>query len=280
MRFRLRGRWANTLLMVSVFIPPLCRATSAVVVVTPYGVVIGIDSKIVRDRRVRGPPVPQDKAVIVQDRLVVAIVGEVNFAAQKGKERVEYKFEDWIQAIKGKCPQNMSVFALTSLIESVSRSTFRNYDRFVRAGAFERDNSIPIQYLVAGYDSGIPNITRVYFEIDWAKLQLKGPEKKVEHPNANSKVDFDFLVDGQNDIVKQLANRESGGYKEMLALAPNEIPKLVSGKNLTLIEGRKACRAALRYETNHHKDKVGPPYVIFVIPPFGMGGVTRELYPH
>jgi len=45
----------------------------------------GIDSKIVRDRRVRGHPVPQDKAVIVQDRLVVATVGEVNFAAQKGK---------------------------------------------------------------------------------------------------------------------------------------------------------------------------------------------------
>jgi hypothetical protein len=249
-----------------------CHATTVAFVVTPYGILVGTDSGNT-DRSQRRI----NKAIIIQRRLVVTSVG----AADIDFDSFYYHFIEWIAAVEKKCPKNVSVSALTSLLEVESRATFKDFDRIIASGALDRKKTpyFFIQYFVTGYQSGIPTMTTVYFKIDWKKRRLTGPVVEEIYPSHNSRVDFGFFGGGYNEVFSELQDRKSDAYKEMLALIPNELPKLLSQQNLSLSEGTNACLAAMRYEAKHHKPLVAPPYVMTTIPPLGMGTTTQTTYP-
>ncbi len=267
-----------------------CYSTTVVFSVTPYGLLVGTESgelptyvgSFAGTKRT-GPSV--EKAIIIQHRLVVTSLNLADAEiTQAGKPNYvfRYHFKTWIAAIEKKCPKDVSAYALTSLIEGESRTTFKDFDKFIAGRAFNR-NTTPnpfIEYYVAGYQTATPVITRIYFKIDWDKHRLVGPSVERIHPDHDPRVNFAFLVAGRNEVGTQMQDKKSDAYKEMSRMIPQELPKLLSEQDLTLSEATNACLAVLRYETNHQKPLVAPPYAILTIPPLGMGSVTRSIYAH
>jgi hypothetical protein len=265
-----------------------CWATTVVVVVTPNAIIVGTDSKNLGSNFggiTSGGRLPrEDKIAIIQNCLVVATadIAALNLFSDHGRKRaVSYDFTKWIAQVDKQCPTNVSVSILTSIVETESRIAFRDVGKAIAGGAFDRKKSSQffVEYFVAGYDAGIATVNRVYFQINWNDLRLEGPLTQPIRPRHDARVNENFNVFGWNDVVYELNNRESDGYKEMLAFIPNELPKILSGKVLSISEADSVVLAVLRWENKHHAAFVSPPYVIITIPPLGGGGVEQNSFP-
>jgi hypothetical protein len=254
--------------------------------VTPTGILVATDSKGVRisGGDTRRPLGSIEKAFIIQDRLVVASVGTavMNFTRPGHPEdSTRYNFAEWMTEIKKECPRNLSVSALTSLIESKSRNTFKNVSKVIASGTLDRKKTFDplIEYYVAGYDTGVPSITHIYYRVDWENRRLSDPVTEVVHPSKNAPgVDNDFFDVGITEVGAEIADAKGNAYKELLSMIPNEMPKLYAGKILSIPEATDSCLAVLRYQTKHHPTFVGPPFVVTIIPLDGKERAIRTVY--
>lgn len=267
------------------------NATTFVFVITPRGIVVGSDSKLTitiyeRAGLPKNWPNKLDKTAIIQDRL---FVGDVNIEGlyffgplPEKRDVINYNFTNWIKNVDKECPPNVSVSTLTTIVESESRVAFHDFNQGLRDGTIALENDLPdpyIEYFIAGYEADVPIINHVYFRLYRNQKRLEGPFIEPMHPPTKKVRYKNFYVFGWNDIADDLANRNGQSYKDMLPAIPNELPKLLAGNDLTVKEATKICLAVLRWEQKHHARIVGPPYLIDVIAPFGMGGVTRTTYP-
>jgi len=248
-----------------------CHATTVVIAITPRGLIVGTDS----GHTVQAPP-RVGKAIIVQHRLVVTSVSLVDAELTNTRpphDGFRYHFTKWMIAVEKKCPDNVSVSQLTSLLEIESRITFKNFDRIIASGTLDRKKTPDplVEYYVAGYQAGIPTVTHIYFQIDWENRRLMEPIVVEVHPDHNPRADVGFFVGGIHEVGTQIKDRDSDAYKEMFAVMPNELPRILSQQELSLSEATNASLAVLRYEAKHHKPLVAPPFVIVTIPPLGMG---------
>jgi len=261
-----------------------CCATTLIVAVTPYGIIIGTDSKAYTTSfgGFNGKAILGIKKATIVQNLVVATadLAALNIFYEKSGSVFSYNFTNWIADINKHCPKNVSVSALTSILEVKSRGTFSNFDKYIAGGAIDRDKTPDpyIEYVIAGYQSGIPTITHIYFHVDWKNKRLVGPGIEEIHPDHHPK-DFGLYGAGWREVLTEIQDRNSDAYKEMFALAPKELSKLTSNQGLSLGEAQMLCLSILRYETKHHEEFVAPPYILITIPPFGMGAISRRAYP-
>ena len=56
-----------------------------------------------------------------------------------------------------------------------------------------------------------------------------------------------------DDFVYVVKSGKGESYKEIAAVLPNELPKLIAGKDLTLNEATNVCLAVLRWEHKYHE---------------------------
>lgn len=260
-----------------------CHATTVVFVVTSSGIFVGADSKVLERGGVRmGCPITQnpDKASVVQDRLIVATLAtaSIDLHSRRTGESICYDFTEWIANVKKKCPKDVTVTALTGIVKSESSIAFKNIDKPLAAGAFgtiKQASNPLIGYFVAGYENGVPVINGVEYHVDWHTVHLNPAIVVLEHVNHQEGIDKNLHVFGWNDFVYVVKSGKGESYKEIAAVLPNELPKLIAGKDLTLNEATNVCLAVLRWEHKYHEGFVAPPYIIWTIPPFGMGSVIR-----
>jgi hypothetical protein len=257
-----------------------CHATTVIVVITPEAIIVGADGKTIS--RITGRSGSIKKAFIIQHRLIVAALGNANVSAGwDNGPKIDFRITKWIAEIDKKCPENVSVAELTRLIEKESAFAFKDADPIIAGHAF--DSQYPqksfLDFIISGYEAGVPTVTRVKFEIDWEKRHLNAPIVTQEHPRANQRPDFDFFIYGERRFDgNALVNREGEGYKELLAVIPKELPKLSAMQNLTANEVTNVCLAILRLNSKHFKD-VGPPFSITSTVPFGIGVPREVIYP-
>jgi hypothetical protein len=256
-------------------------ATTVVVVVTPDAIFVGEDSRAnahtAAGRELR-PNVK--KAFIIENRLVLAGIGlaAFNISSDKDKLLFSYDFAKWVADIEKKCPKDVTVSALTKLVEAQSRITFDGFSQYMKAKAFQ-SNYPPdrlFEYVMVGYDAGIPTVNDIYYEVDRKNWNLIGPKFDPEYPRADSGANG-VLVFGRNDVAG-LSDTTSDTYKEILTVIPNELPKVLSHKELSHPEAAKVCLAILRFEAKYYRDMVGPPYIIMSIPRVAWGGVIETPY--
>jgi len=88
-----------------------------------------------------------------------------------------------------------------------------------------------------------------------------------------------YWIFGQSDFPDGLEKGKAEDYKEIASMMPNEVKKLISGKDLSRDEAISVCLNILRFEHRHQKALVSPPYIITIIPPVGMGEAQRIPYP-
>ena len=207
----------------------------------------------------------------------------MSFLPDEGtKETVGYNFTKWIAGIEKKCPPNVTVADLTSILERESSVTFNNMnlEDFIVGGAFDgqKPQKSLIDFVIVGYDAGVPTVNRVKYEIDWNKRSLT-LRILHDHPRADTGRDFDFFILGESVTpVNDVKNRESQTYKELIARVPKVVPKLAAMQNLSFDEARSLCLAVLRIQAKHLKD-IGPPYSISTTVPLGTGVPAQVIYP-
>lgn len=228
----------------------------------------------------------QRKAIIIQDRVVLATVGisnlngemdEVQPGTNKTKKIVfSYNLAPWMKDIQNKCPKNVTVSALTQIVEETSRNTFKDFDAAVARWVVAHTKVVPnpfVEYFVIGYESGTAIVNHVYFKIDLRNSGLKGPIFESISYAKN-----DFLVFGKDRVLLAKRDQKSDTYKDLLALIPTELPKALAKQDLSISEATNVCLGVLRFEAKYEGETVAPPYVIITIPPIGMGSAYSRTY--
>src|ERR1700730_9037508 len=149
-------------------------ATTAVLVLTRRAIVIGIDSQLTPVSL--GMPLPNTPRIkkmgVVQNRMVVAVVGAdlvKIWGKKEGRFVFTYDFTTWIANVKKKCPKDATVSVLTHLVEVESGAAFKDFSQFINAywTGHKEETTNFIDYLVVGYQGGVPTVNRVYFKVDW-----------------------------------------------------------------------------------------------------------------
>ena len=212
-------------------------ASTVVFVISREAIFVGADSASIISSPFRdaasesGPRVL--KTTVVQDRIVVAAVGTegMNITDRKNRPVFSYDFTTWMMNIKKKSPVNVSVTSLAHLIEVESGVTFKDFSKCISSGWARNRKQTPdpyIDYIVIGYEAGVPTAIAVYFRINWENLRLEGPFIKPTHLGDKFRIDNNIFAAGQADILTDLNNGKREAYQQLAALIPKELPKLLA----------------------------------------------------
>jgi hypothetical protein len=253
----------------------VARCTTVIAIVTPKGIIVGTDAKIVTTVGVSLSPVnsafvAQKIQLVVNNRILVASAG-----LESGPN---YKFETWIQEISRDLPKDISVEDFVAVLERESATKFQNADIELATSQFKpppfefcRDF---IQYLVVGYQGGRPRVYGIEYHIDWERKHLVGPRLTAYHAPENHSVDLGLYSIGEVGAITELGNRDSYAHKQASLHAPGILEKLSSGQEITECEASKLIRALIKIEEGVSPTKVGGVGRFFYIP--APSGTFRE----
>ncbi len=158
--------------LVLIIVVSVANATTVLYIVMPDGIAIGADGKTTTvGSDAIGTAV---KIFLLKKRLAVAEVGLQHAVSLDGKATL-YDFPTWIGLIDDKTGSDSTVAALSSVIEDQASITLSFAHANLHTWALPDDKAL-VQYIVAGYDAGVPVVYEVAFDIDW-KLNLVTPNR-------------------------------------------------------------------------------------------------------
>jgi len=248
-------------------------ATTVLVIITPDGIAVGADSKIITIYfgGESGPQSePTTKVFVIHDRIAVGTIGlgSEDITTLDNKPLFSYDPDSWLRQIEKKTPKDISVRQLIDIIKSESGSTFSRLDQLIRSGTIKQQEADlqEFTYLVAGFESGVAIVEEIHFEVDWNNRQLVGPTVESIFPYPDARADFGFHV-GHGSYAHAISQAvqgetESEGYKSVSAEAGEELSVLRARKNLTLNQASTLLHALLRAQHKNSPKAVGPPYNI------------------
>jgi hypothetical protein len=274
-----KGKPASYALTVLVLCCGVCSGTTILVIITPTGIVIGADSKMIAEDfgGYSAPlPAPGAKVFPIHKRIAVATVGigKMVLTTMDDRPLVSYDPDVWFSEIEKETPKDVTVGGLTEIVKNKSRRTFSSLGTLVNNGAYNQSHNLnTFEYLIAGYENGVPSVQRIYFEFDWAHKKLIGPTYNVILPQPDARVDFGFHPAGETSAIEDIINRklDSPSYREIMAAVPAELNMLLARKDLTTKQSTALLHAMLRAQAKCTPQYVGPPYVISLITKNGFG---------
>ena len=255
-----------------------CYATTAIFIVTKNGIVAGADQLIysVSFGGVRSAGEGTgSKIALIKDRFIVASLGVQSIDGAPPA----YDFTSFIRTIESKITSDVSVPQLMLFIEDESARTFNaiGIEKAMRAGTIKRSDSIRcefVEYVIAGYDSGVPMIFEVTYELDWYGYHLVGPIVKAIHPQQGHDAEFGFHVFGTVCSVADFAKPESYANKRALAYTPIAFKKLLARQPLSMVEGTDLVRVFISTQAEVNPSLVGPTATVITLPTNGVGTLT------
>src|ERR1700680_2911259 len=221
--------------MVCAFCPP-SFSSSAIVIITSQGIVLGIDGKSV-DRCVGSCPSPREpqKIVVVQDHIAFGSVGL--YAVLGDAHNVPpYYFPALIGRVEARLPADASVSRVSEMVKEEAEKSFSWFDMYVKRGLLQEKESpgdYPLEYLIAGYQAGDPTIYSIYLEVDWQKLHLKRIQRVLMDPERNCK-DFPIYGVGSKHVLQELKEEQGELYQKMISKAPLECRMLRGKRELSI----------------------------------------------
>jgi hypothetical protein len=266
--------------MLIVFAALPCEATTAVIIVTPEGVVAGIDNLITTISFRSGqttPPGFGTKIAIVKERFVVASLGTEGI---KKDGKTVYAFVPWIQNIESQLTSDISVTGLTDVIKNEGSRTFDklHIDLSMQQGEIKQTDSTLkdfVDFFVVGYENGVPIINEVSFNFDWCNKILLKPESNTVFPVPNRPTDFYVFITGWNFAIKEFANPQSYAYERLQADTPGALKKIITFNKLTLSEAREVVRSLINTQAEVNPSIVGKTNTIITLPREGKGAVVN-----
>lgn len=154
-------------------------ASTVLVIITPEGIVIAADSKIVSKDfgGYSAPPAgPAKKIFLIRNRIAIGTVGinTQTITTADDKPLFSYDPAAWLKSIELEEPQDISVTRLSEIVGSKGRSTFAELYNLIPVGRPPYDNSLcnanGLAYLLAGFESGTATVELVNFSVDQEKL--------------------------------------------------------------------------------------------------------------
>ena len=250
--------------------------TTVLVILTPEGIVIAADSKII-SRDFGGysapPEGPANKIIVFRDRIAVGNIGffTQHIATMDDRPLFEYDPALWLKRVEQKKPSDISVSEFVDTLESEARNEFSPLNDLLRDPTFENRKDYceanGVQYLVAGFESGIAVVEEVNFTIDEKSCQLKGPFVQPIFP-APDTVRFDFgfhaasrgYEDAAGDVV--YGRTRSVGFRSIAFESPMDLWMLLAKRDLSLNQASTLLHAILRAQSRYTPAVVGPPYTV------------------
>ena len=171
------------------------------------------------------------KIQLINGKFIVASVGVEQSNA--------YSFEDWITKVGNKLAPDASVTQFVGLIENEATKTFKDdmaIEKYMRSGALVNSQPLEdtlVEYIVAGYESGVPTIIRTYFNLDWHDKRLVGPVRDVDFPGSGGNPNVGIKMNGVDGGIGEFTNIDSYAYKRFRSYSPTILDKFISGRELT-----------------------------------------------
>ena len=256
-----------------------CWATVAVVVVTPTAIVAVVDTKTVTyPGKLSAPLAPgrAKKILLVRQHFAVADVGLERFThPTPAGENVLFDFPTWISTIEHRLPGEISVTSLSEIIRDKSDRVFTH----LGVGNFydpraEKNEATNVQrladFLVIGYENGVPRVNLVEFKIDWKRRRLT-QSTEVVHPVQGQRVDFGMYLFGRYGFVADAGNPQSQAHRRLADLVPHEYRAALSGEDLTPPQAIRLAGAFILVESEGEPTQVGFPVDAVTIPRVGNG---------
>jgi hypothetical protein len=260
------------------------RSTTLVVAITPSGTVVGTDSKFTvrtgafgrTDKEGEG-----DKIVVVQDRIVVADVGIANISSSNGIN--VYNFLTWMNNLKNNLPDNISVDDFATIVEAESTNKFVSVPQMMQRGDIKREQPnelfrVFVQFVIAGYEAGVPKLYVVETDLDWNRIELIGP-KKIPLDPSSQPGNIHFYFYGIKEVVADFADGESYAYKQTMMRTPKAFGDLTFNRApVSLDETASIIRALVQIEkTTNPRDVGGSTHIFRVLPGRAYEEVDRVL---
>jgi hypothetical protein len=257
-------------------------ATTVLVLVTHEGIVIAADSKvgIVDFGGFSAPPEPPvHKIFLVQDRVAVGIVGlgSQHITTADDIPLFDYDPAVWLKKIEQRAPPDISVTKLAQLMEEEGQRTFSQLTRLWQTEASRRTapwcQIIGFQYLVSGFEAGVPVVEEVNFTIDKKTCEISAGILPV-FPYPSARADFGFHVASMSfdnaiaDDIEQRTN--SPAYRSISSEASTELSMLLDRQDLSRDQAAKLLVALLRAQARLTPGFVGSPFTVLWLPNDGM----------
>ncbi len=204
----------KTAIFLSVSCPVPALASTAVLVVTPHGIVVSTDSKVTITNAAHqqvGESTTTSKFFIVQNRIVVASIGETDIPRDDSllpANSARYHFLAWMKDLQAALPDNISIEDLAATIERESARKFAGFeDGVLKRGFMNPQSPLEtcrpfIQYVIAGYQGGLPRAYIVQFDIQWNEKRLIGPTRVLIHPPERGQLNFAFYSFGIVEVSR------------------------------------------------------------------------------
>ncbi|MGD0932477.1 MAG: hypothetical protein ABR902_17645 [Candidatus Korobacteraceae bacterium] len=246
------------------------RATTVVYVTSSCGMAVGADGKIV----------PGDTAVkiaLLKNRLVVADLYYESATAPGGA--VVYDFPTWVKQIDDSTDADISVSGLVAVIKKQMASTFSWASEAIKNGKMKKGqdwgvDQYLVQYVIAGYENGVPLIYSLTLMPDWNAKTVNGPFEVLLKKGGPKNTAFEWGWRGRGTGLDLVNTAKSEAQREFNDGTRADVGLTKSGHCVTAEHLSNVARAMLVIETEYDPHYVGFPLTVVALPKNGDGTVT------
>jgi hypothetical protein len=252
-----------------------CRATLVVVVVASDGIVIASDSKEGRTTAtgIAEQPKLAHKVVILNNRIAVATIGMGWLKLRSaGLNPFDFDSRTFLNEVKNSLPPNASESLIESVIVKKLQGAMDRLSPYVSNGMLNENNApgIPnlIEFVIVGYDHGVPLIRRIRVECNWNVRKIASPVIEMEYPLPNRPHDSRLGFFGEWGAIYRAISPDSAERKAVEERYPSartgigiHYGKLAVGNSA---ESIGVAADLIRLEAEFNSEDVGPP-INFVV---------------
>lgn len=247
-------------------------ATTVVYVTSSCGMAVGADGKTVPNNRTAV------KIALLKQRLVVA---DLYYERATSSGAIVYDFPTWVQQLDNSTDPNIALSELVEVIKKQMPSTFSFASEAIKNGTLTKEKAqvwgageYLVQYVIAGYENGVPLVYSLTLMPDWDAKTVNGPSqvvlKKVE-PKTGS---FEWGWRGRGTGLNLIGTANTEPQREFNGLIKAELDLYHSGHCLTPEHLANVAKAMLVIETEDDPLYVGYPLTVIALPKNGDGTVT------
>lgn len=279
-----------------VFILSLLLGSSAgsvnLFILTPEGIVIAADGKsmIAPDCGTSDPVIHGTamKILLLKHGLAVSEVG-IESAKSRDHTTTLYDFPGWIKSEYHKLHSNGSISQLFRVIENEGPAAmaFVFTDALNLTCHFKENQpsgiglpNILAQYIVAGYEAGVPAIDGVELDVNWKERTITRKRIPIQ-PIKRDDIYAGKGGIGYYEIIWTLCNHETDYYKRTLSKFPAETEVFCRGDlaHFTLQQASDMLRILIEIDSEVYPDHLGFPITVVTIPRVGRSRILSYCHP-